>query len=656
MYLRCILVVTAAIGLLAALVPPPPAEPAPPEKTPILLDTDIGSDIDDAFALALILASPELDLQGVTTCASSAEDRAWMVCRFLTAVGRKDVPVAWGRDPQPESAIADQIQYRRHPAVIFNRTSKPVQESAVDFLYAKLKAQQGKLTIVAIGPLTNIARLLTDHPDCKPWIKRIVIMGGSIKAGYEGKAGPEAEWNIKTDVAAARTVFTAGVPLTVAPLDATAALQLEEVQRKQLFAACTPLTMQVQALYQLWDKPTPTLFDPVAVTLAFDDQFFTLEDLRLEVDDKGFTRVVKGAANARVATAVKKDAFLKWYVERVAAGKAVLPKPPGNAAKLSERGGFPNRVHCFEDYETDIEKRWWMSGKAETKDVPPGSTRACRGVLTQDFDDLQGDLKTMYTAVIFNPVPGPPMGKNPRLSFRYKLTGTDTLRVQIYSLTKGYHRYLSLTGLPQDKWQSATVDMTEVRRPDGTGGPLSEDERIDDVQFYVEPRAELLIDDLILYDAAVPDEKRPFPKQLLYTGWFDTGKQGKEWPGTFEIADKEGYFWKAAKAVENAETKTPWIRLHLRGERTLGATTQLFFRYKLTGAETLQVALADRTAKETHVVDLKKLTTDKWAEATVDFPAAAKRGDKVDELRFLLPKGAELLVDDVLLFEPDQKP
>src|SRR5262249_38167817 len=160
-------------------------------------------------------------------------------------------------------------------------------------------------------------------------------------------------------------------------------------------------------------------------------------------------------------------------------------------------------------------------------------------------------------AVIFNPVPGPPMGKNPRLSFRYKLHGTDTLRVQIYSLTKGYHRYLSLKGLPQDRWESATVDMTQVRRPDGRGGPPSEDERIDDVQFYVDPRAELLIDDIVLYDEAVPGEKRPFPKSIQYTGWFDTGKQGKEWLGDFEIIDKAGSFWKAAKSVENPETKTP---------------------------------------------------------------------------------------------------
>jgi inosine-uridine nucleoside N-ribohydrolase len=629
----------------------------PAEKVPILLDTDIGGDVDDAFALALALASPELDLLGVTTVGEGAEDRAWMVCRFLTAVGKREVPVAWGRDRQPDSRIEGQMQYRRHPAVIFNRTARPVKESAVDLMYATLKDRPGKVTLVAIGPLTNVARLFADHPDCKPWVKRVVVMGGSVRVGYEGKAGPEAEWNVKSDVAAARAVFSSGVPLVVAPLDATVSLKLEEPLRRKLFAACTPLTFQVQALFQLWDKPTPTLFDPVAVALASSEKFCTMDDLRLEVDDQGFTRVVKGKANARVATAIKGDEFLRWYVERVSAGKAVLPKAPGNGSEVLARDGMPNRVHCFEDYETDIEKRWWMSGKAETKDVPlGGGKRACRGVLTQDFDDLQGDLKTMYTAVIFNPVPGPPMGKNPRLSFRYKLHGTDTLRVQIYSLTKGYHRYLSLTKLPQDKWESATVDMTRVRRPDGTGGPLSEDERIDDVQFYADPRADLLIDDLVLYDAPVPGEKRPFPKRLLYTGWFDTGKQGKEWPGTFEIVDTQGSFWKAAKSVDNPDLGGPSIRLHLRGERPCGDATQLFFRYRLTGAETMRVALVNVAAKTTHAVELKKLKTGEWAEATADFTGAKLRaGDRVDEIHFVLPKGAELLVDDVLLYEPGEK-
>src|SRR6185437_15697813 len=113
------------------------------------------------------------------------------------------------------------------------------------------------------------------------------------------------------------------------------------------------------------------------------------------------------------------------------------------------------------------------SGKPETKILPPGSRRACRGVLTHDFDDLLGNPKAMETAVIFNPVPGPRMGKNTRLSFRYRLAGTGRLRVQIYSLSNGYHRHLILEGLPQRGWESATVDMTDARRPDGTGGPLS---------------------------------------------------------------------------------------------------------------------------------------------------------------------------------------
>ncbi len=626
------------------------------DKVPILLDTDIGSDVDDAFALGLALASDEVDLVGVTTVGASAEDRAWMVCRFLTAVGRRQVPVAWGRDPQPASAIEGQIQYRRHPAVIFNRTAKPVKESAVEFLYAKLKAQPGQLTIVAIGPLTNVARLLKEHPDCKPWIKRIVLMGGAVRVGYAGKPPVEAEWNIKSDVPAARAVFEAGLPLVVAPLDATAIVELDASRRQKLFAACTPLTFQIQALYQLWDKRTPVLFDPVAVALSFTEKFCTMEDLRLEVDDRGITRAGKGKANARVATAVDRDEFLKWYVERVGAGVPVLPKEPANRSEAIARTGLPNRVHCFEDYETDIEKRWWMSGKAETKDVAPGGgKRACRAVLTQDFDDLQGDMKTMYTAVIFNPVPGPPMGKNPRLSFRYKLHGTGTLRVQIYSLTKGYHRYLSLTKLPQDRWEWATVDMTAAHRPDGSGGPLSLDERIDDVQFYVDPRADLLIDDMVLYDGALPGETRPFPKEFLYTGWFDTGKQGKEWPGTFDIVDKQGSFWKAAKSVDNPDLGGPSIRLSLRGERPAGGKTQLFFRYRLTGADTMRVRLLDR-GKAITTASLKKLTSGAWAETTVDFVDGKPQArDKVDEIQFLLPKGAELLIDDVLLYEPGEK-
>src|SRR5262249_54775745 len=121
--------------------------------------------------------------------------------------------------------------------------------------------------------------------------------------------------------------------------------------------------------------------------------------------------------------------------------------------------------------------------------------------------------------------------------------------------------------------------------PDGTGGPLAETERIDDIQFYADPRADIIIDDMVLYDAAPPEEKRPFPKNVHFTGTFDSGKQGKEWPGTFDI-DKKGYFGNAAKSVPNG-AQGSWIRLHLRGERPLGDATQLFFRYHLAGADAI---------------------------------------------------------------------
>jgi inosine-uridine nucleoside N-ribohydrolase len=150
-----------------------------------------------------------------------------------------------------------------------------------------------------------------------------------VRVGYKGKAPPEPEWNIKCDIPAAQAVFASGVPLVVAPLDAMTMLKLEEPLRRRLFAAETPLTRQIQTLYQLWEQPTPTLYDPVAAMLCFDERFCTMEKLRLEVDDKGLTRIVKGEANARVATAFRWEEFLTWYVQRVAAvGKEARPKAP----------------------------------------------------------------------------------------------------------------------------------------------------------------------------------------------------------------------------------------------------------------------------------------------------------------------------------------
>jgi purine nucleosidase len=644
------IVMQRVIALLLVVVFAAPAFGQAPaiERVPILLDTDIGTNIDDPFALALVLASPELELRGVSTVSGNTQQRAMMLSRFLTMTGRRQTPVAVGADPQPARAIGSQYQYYYHPDVLFNRTTKPVKESAVEFLHGRLTGQPNKVSILATGPLTNLARLLKEKPDAKRLIKQIVWTGGSLASDAR-----EPEANAGADASAAKTVLASGVPLVLVPANVTASLHLSAGDVKRIFAPKTALSLQVECLYQLWDQEKPPLADVLSAAICIDDRFVTLQEKCIEVDDKGMTKAGDGKPNARVVTAVRGEEFIQWYVGRMAS----CVSPGDRPAKFVPQGGMPYRVHVAEDYDNDIERRWWMAGKAETKNLPAGSRRACRGVLTHDFDDLLGNPKAMWTAVVFNPVPGPPMGRNTRLSFRYWIKGADRMRVAVYSLSNGHHRHLVVADLPQEKWQSATVDMTVARRPDGTGGPLSEGERIDDIQFYVDPKAELIIDDVFLYDAAPAAEKRPFPKQVFFTGLFDSGKQGKEWPGTFDIAAQKGFFWNGAKSVENAETKTPWIRLHLRGERTLGEITHLSFRYKLTGSGEARVALVNRTQKEPQLVTLKGLEQDKWAETTIDFskgatPSNPVRGDKVDEVLFLLPAGAELLIDDVLLFEP----
>src|SRR5262249_10558001 len=119
----------------------------------------------------------------------------------------------------------------------------------------------------------------------------------------------------------------------------------------------------------------------------------------------------------------------------------------------------------------------------------------------------------------------------------------------------------------------------------------------------------------------------------------------------FEIALNKGFYWHAAKSVPNKDGGS-WIRLNLRGQRPLGEKTSLTFRYLLSGADTMRVRLVDSKSEKMHEVEQKKLTKGKWSELTVDL---TDKGVKVaDEIHFRVADGAELLVDDVLLYEPGQ--
>ena len=343
---------------------------------------------------------------------------------------------------------------------------------------------------------------------------------------------------------------------------------------------------------------------------------------------------------------------------------AALQAAPRNISKIIPQGKMPSRVHVFEDYETQIEKRWWLRGEPVKDPLPKSLSASCpntlasRATITKDFDRKMGDQTKMYKAVIFNPVPGPPMGPNTRLSFRYHLKGTDTLRVQIYSLSKNYHRHLVLTDLTQGKWKTAAVDMTKARRPDGTGGPLAKDERIDDIQFYIPPTADLRIDDIVLYETAAKEEKRPFPRRIIFTGWFDTGKQGNEWPGDFKIVlHKKPRTWDAAQSVPHPKSKLPWLRIHLRGIRSLSKENELFFKYRAItdGKATMIVKLMNSQTSDEYAVRLRNLNGKDWDAVTIPFTPKKRlpgnRIPEVDEIQILLEQPGELLIDDLLLYE-----
>lgn len=288
------------------------AQQTPSSRIPILLDTDIGTDIDDAFALALILRSPELDLLGVTTVSGNTEARARLAAKMLCEAGRCDVPVVAGKAGQ--SLPIEQT----HWADNFS-SSQLLSVQAVDFLAQQFDRRPGEITLIAIGPLTNVAALLERDPKAAKEIRQIVMMGGSIARGYDHHETPDAEYNIHQDVAAARVVFSSGVPITMAPLDVTAMLELDAKNRKRIFDRDAPLSKALAALYSLWGHPVPILFDPMAVAMLLKPGICATKALDITVDAKGFTRVVKGGQpNAVVGLRTEPAKFFHFYMSRVA--------------------------------------------------------------------------------------------------------------------------------------------------------------------------------------------------------------------------------------------------------------------------------------------------------------------------------------------------
>jgi len=299
------------------------SSPAPvlPEK--VILDTDIGDDIDDAFALALALRSSELQIIGITTTFGDTETRAKLLDRFLAEVGRREIPVAAGAPSPPKSTLTQ----RRYAEA--GHFAKPFHPDAVAFLLEQIRRYPGQITLIAIGPLMNIGAAIDKDPATFRELKRVIIMGGSIKRGY-GDLGfgppqpPQPEWNILNDVPSAQKLFASGVPLFVMPLDATQ-LKLDEVKRAFLFSQGTALTDALALLYHQWGQETPTLFDPMTIAFLVNPSLCPVQPMHIRIDEKGFTRPEPGppkapiVPNAQVCLDSNPDFFFRFYLNRVAA-------------------------------------------------------------------------------------------------------------------------------------------------------------------------------------------------------------------------------------------------------------------------------------------------------------------------------------------------
>jgi inosine-uridine nucleoside N-ribohydrolase len=305
----------------------------------VILDTDIGDDIDDAFALALVLKSPEIRLLGITTAYGDTELRARLVDRFLSSECGL-LPVIPGKPTTHENAFT-QAAYAKEqangcqvpPGNFMDQVkerdrweTERKQDDAAGYLLGKIRDHPGEITLIAIGPLFNIEAAIKKDPETFRKLKRVVMMGGSINRGYDGPNGerkpPDPEWNIDRDPAGLRALLASGVPVFIMPLDSTQ-IHLEAKEREDIFAHGSPLTDQLTLLYHEWKAGTdghpdaPTLYDPVAVAYAIRPDLCPMTPLRLEVDDNGLTRPVEGPPNAQVCLKSDEKGFLELLMGRI---------------------------------------------------------------------------------------------------------------------------------------------------------------------------------------------------------------------------------------------------------------------------------------------------------------------------------------------------
>jgi purine nucleosidase len=299
--------------------------------TRILLDCDPGHD--DAIALLLALASPELELLGVTTVAGNQtlDKTTANAIRVLEFAGRADIPVAAGaeRPLVREQYVASYVHGETglDGPDLPPPQSAPLDQHAVDFLADRIREHGGAVTLVPTGPLTNIALLLALHPDARP--ERIVLMGGAVA---EGNVTPAAEFNIWADPEAAARVFGSGIEPTMVGLDVTHKALFTSAHVGRLAGRIGGMVSELLRFYgefhkQVYNFDGSPIHDAVAVAHVIRDDLVKTEHVNTEIDVE--SELCRGRTvvdvwrrsgrepNSHVGVDIDADGFLELLIERL---------------------------------------------------------------------------------------------------------------------------------------------------------------------------------------------------------------------------------------------------------------------------------------------------------------------------------------------------
>ena len=295
-------------------------------KQAVILDTDICDDIDDTWALAMLLQSPEFDVKLITTAVGDTTARTKVVAKILQTAGRTDIPIGTG------VAIGDMKTGHRQDGWVkdFDLSKYPgkIYPDGVQAMIDTIMNSPEPITIIAIGPLPNVAAALEREPNIVKKA-RFVGMQGSIRRGYGEKSKPEKEYNIVSFIKASQTVFTAQWDMTITPLDTCGMVSLDGDDYKKFLDCNSPITNAVIENYRVWAKSgnineaqagsrSSTLFDTVAIYLAMRHDLLETENLGIRVTDDGRTRIDGNAKKISCAMKWKNlDAFEKLLVERL---------------------------------------------------------------------------------------------------------------------------------------------------------------------------------------------------------------------------------------------------------------------------------------------------------------------------------------------------